>query len=41
MFDRSGNLWLEYDPVNTVRIRRIARDGGERVSTAYASRVEP
>lgn len=35
MFDRDGNLWLlEYDSANTVRARRIDRDGRERVFSA-------
>ena len=32
MFDRDGNLWLlEYDSANAVRVRRIARNGRERI----------
>jgi len=31
MFDREGNLWLlEYSTVNSVRVRRIDKSGGER-----------
>jgi sugar lactone lactonase YvrE len=31
VFDRDGALWLlEYSSTNAVRVRRIARDGGER-----------
>jgi hypothetical protein len=32
MFDRDGNLWLlEYSSANTVRARRIDRNGNERI----------
>jgi hypothetical protein len=32
MFDRDGDLWLlEYDTANAVRVRRIGRDGRERI----------
>ena len=31
VFDRDGALWLlEYSSTNAMRVRRIARDGGER-----------
>jgi hypothetical protein len=39
MFDRDGNLWLlEYDAANSVRARRIGRDGREHVFTAEGPR---
>ncbi len=32
LFDRDGSLWiLEYSPRNTVRVRRIGRDGSQRL----------
>jgi hypothetical protein len=35
MFDRDGNLWLlEYDAANSVRARRIGRDGREHIFAA-------
>jgi hypothetical protein len=38
LHDRHGNLWLlEYDLNNTVRARRIDREGGERVFTTEAT----
>ena len=39
MLDRDGNLWLlEYDSANSVRVRRIDRDGRERIFTASTPR---
>jgi hypothetical protein len=38
MFDRDGNLWLlEYDVANSVRARRIGRDGRERTFGPHAT----
>lgn len=39
MLDRDGSLWLlEYDSANSVRARRIDRDGQERIFTADTRR---
>jgi hypothetical protein len=39
MIDRDGNLWLlEYDTSNTARVRRIGKDGRDRVFTGESPR---
>jgi sugar lactone lactonase YvrE len=39
MLDRDGNLWLlEYDSANSVRARRVSRDGRKRIFAARMPR---